>query len=107
MIAPLALLLSLAALAISAGLLILARRASRARRELAERLHDQALALDQRCDVLQRQLDAQAMQQSIDHLWRLVGSCERSGQLEGDAARRLERYTLELGEEARLAAEAG
>ncbi len=107
MIASLALLLSLAALAASAVLLILARRAGRARHQLTQRLHDKAFALDQRCDLLQRQLDAQEMRQRIDHLGQLVGACERRGQLDGEAARRLERYALELHEETRLAGETG
>ncbi len=107
MIAYLALLLSAAALAAAAGLLVLARRASQTRRELAQSLHDRALALDQRCDVLQGQLDAQEMRQRIDHLGHLVGACEHRGQLDDGAARRLELYTLELREEARQATEAG
>ena len=99
----LSLVLALAALALSLGLLLPFRRAARARRELAERLHDQALALDQRCDTLQCQLDATALDQRIDHLLALVSFSQRHGRLEAEAARRLELYALELREEARLA----
>ena len=99
-----ALLLSLASLAMALGLLVLARRASRARRELAESLHDRALALDRRCDALQHRLDALTRRQRVDHLQDLVSLCERQGRLGGDRARRLERYAFELREEARLSA---
>ncbi len=97
--------LSLAALAIVAGSLILLRRAGRERAELAQRLHDTALALDRRCDALQHQLDALALRQRIDHLQDLLGVSERLGRLDGDAARRLERYVLDLRDEQRTAAD--
>ncbi len=101
MIATLALALSIAALAAAGALLVLARRASRGRRELAQSLHDRALALDQRCDALQRQLDAVARRQRADHLLDLVGVAERQGRLDAGRARRLERYALALRDEAR------
>ncbi len=104
MLATLSLALSLVTLAIAAGLAILLRRAHRARGELAQRLHDKAIALDRRCDALQRQLDNLAMGQRIDHLLDLVRASER---LDATAARRLERFALELREEARQAAENG
>ncbi len=102
-----AFLLSLLSLAMALGLLLLTRRASRARRELAASIHDHALALDQRCDALQHQLDALTLRQRIDHLVDLVGLSERQGRLDGERARRLERYAHELREEARQRAEAG
>ncbi len=91
---------------IAAGSLILARRAGRARAEMAQRQHDVALALDRRCDALQRQLDALSLRQRIDHLQDLLGISEQLGRLDGDAARRLERYVLDLRDEQRIAAEA-
>ena len=103
MTAAVALVSSLAALAISSGLLVLSRRASRARRELAESLHDRALALDRRCDVLQRQVDAGALRQRIDHLLQLVSLCERQERLDSEVARRLELFVLGLHDEARQA----
>ncbi|MCP3963837.1 MAG: hypothetical protein GY719_38865 [bacterium] len=102
MLPTLSLFLALTALAAAAALLVLSRRAAGARRELAERMHDQAMALDQRCDVLQQQLDVAARDQRIDHLLTLVDVSERQGRLDGAAARRLELYALELREEARL-----
>ena len=95
------LVLSLVTLTVAAGLLVLARRASRARRELAQSIHDRALALDRRCDALQRGLDGLARRQRVDHLLDLVSLCERGGRLDGERARRLERYAFELREEAR------
>ena len=99
-----ALLLALLSLAMALGLLVLARRASRARRELAESIHDRALALDKRCDALRHELDALTRRHRADHLLDLVGLCERRGRLDGERARRLERYAYELREEARLGA---
>ncbi len=101
MLEILALGLSVAALALAAGLFVLARRASRARAELAAAQHDAALALDRRCDALQHQLDALRRRQRISHLQELVGVSERQGRLGADVARRLERYVLELHDEAR------
>ncbi len=96
--------LSLAALALAAGLFVLSRRASRARAELASGQHDAAQALDRRCDLLQHQLDALKRRQRISHLSELVAVSERQGRLTAVAARRLERYVLELRDEARAAA---
>lgn len=96
----------LLAFAVSGGL-IQAHRASQAHAELAQALHDKAMALDQRCDVLQRQLDAHDLWQRIDHLSHLVSACERQGQLDAEAARRLSGTTFELREEALRAADAG
>ncbi len=106
MLATLSLALSLVTLALAAGLLVLLRRARQARGELAQSLHDKALALDRRCDVLQRQLDALTLHQGFDRLQRLVSVSERQGRLDAGAARRLERYVLDLHDEARHAAEA-
>ena len=99
--------LSLAALVAAAGLLVLARRASRARAELANRQHDAALALDRRCDAIQAQLETLTRRHRIDHLAELVSVSERQGRLPAAAARRLERYVLDLHDEARRLAEAG
>ncbi len=107
MLATLSLALSLVTLALAAGLFVLLRRASQARGELAQRLHDKALGLDRRCDVLQRQLDAVTRRQGIGRLQELVGVCERQGRLDAAVARRLERYVLDLEDEARQGAEAG
>ncbi len=112
MLATLSLGLSLVALAIAAGLFVLLRRARLARAELAKRQHDKALALDRRCDAIQRQLDALERRHRIDHLTDLVSVSERQGRLDAGVARRLERYVLELRDEsrhaeARLSAEAG
>ena len=107
MLETLALGLSLAALAAAGGLIVLSRRASRARAEQAAAQHDSALALDRRCDALQRQLDALRRRQRIGHLQELVSTSERHGRLPAAAARRLERYVLELHDEARRSGEAG
>ncbi|MEM7352098.1 MAG: hypothetical protein AAF657_14960 [Acidobacteriota bacterium] len=107
MTATFALLISLAALAISTGLYKLSRRASRARRELSENLHDRSLALDIRCDELQHQLDTVTVRQRIHHLAYLVNLAERQGRLETGVARRLERDISQLSDEARQSDEAG
>ncbi len=101
------LVLSLAALAAAGALLVLARRAGRARQELAQRQHDAALALDRRCDALQHQLDGLARHQRIAHLRELVSVSERQGRLSGEVARRLERYLLDLDDDARRETEIG
>ena len=107
MIAIAAFVVAFAALAMTAGLLILARRASAARRDLSHRLHDMAMALDRRCDVLQHQLDAIARRQRVDHLLDLVSFSQRFGSLDAERARRLAGYVLELREEARQATGTG
>lgn len=99
--------LSLAAVAAAGGLFVLSRRASRARAELATAQHDAALALDRRCDAVQHQLDTLRRRQRIGHLQELVSVSERQGRLPTAVARRLERYVLELHDEARRHAEAG
>lgn len=104
MLAYLSLVLSLLTLALAAGLLVLLRRASRARRELAESQHDRALALDERCDGLREQLQTLTLRHRADHLLDLVHLCERQGRLDGERARRLERYAYDLREEARRSA---
>ena len=104
MLATLSFALSLIALAAAAGLFVLARRAGTGRRQLAREQHDAALALDRRCDALQRQLDGLRRRQGIDHLRQLVAVSERQGRLDAGVARRLERYVLELDAEARDAA---
>lgn len=107
MLATLALTFSLAALAATAGLFVLLRRAGRARAELAERQHRAALALDRRCDAIQAQLDALTLSRRIDHLTDLVSISERQGRLPAAAARRLERYVLDLQDQAQRRAEVG
>jgi len=86
----------LAVVALSAAVLFLHRRASRARGELARAIHDWALAHDRRCDALQAQLDRLALGQRIDHLFDLVSSGEAAGRLDREAAGRLRRYVVEL-----------
>lgn len=100
MIATVALALSLVALALSVVLLLQAKRARKAHRELAQRLHDQSRALDQRCDALQHQLDSEIQRRRIDHLMDLVAACERQGRFDADVARRLQTFTLALHDEA-------
>ena len=72
------------------------RRASSARRELARRLHDRSLALDQRCDLLQTHVDKLSEHRRIDHLLALVSSNQIAGLLSAPAAEALRRYILEL-----------
>ncbi len=96
--------LSFGAVAVVAGLYALSRRASRARAELAANQHAMGLALDRRCDALQLQLDDLRRRQRISHLLELVSVSERQGRLGAGVARRLERYVLELRDEARLEA---
>ncbi len=100
MFAIVSLVLSLVTLAIVAGLLTLLIRARRARAELARSQHDTALALDRRCDALQHQLDALSRRHRIDHLLDLVSVSEKQGRLDGNSARRLECFALDLREEA-------
>lgn len=100
MTATLALALSLASLALAGALLLKARDARDARRELSQRLHDQALALDQRCDALQYQLDHEILHRRIDHLMDLVAVSERQGSLEAEVADRLQGFVLALRDEA-------
>ncbi len=91
---PTTLLLALAALATATFVFL--RRASRARRELARRIHDAAYALDRRCDVLQEQIRALERRQRVDHVFDLLTQGETEGCLEPGVARRLRRYALEL-----------
>lgn len=72
------------------------RRASRARRELAQTIHDRTLALDRRFDVTQAEIERLDQQQRIDHLLDLVTAGERDACLNGEVARRLRRYALRL-----------
>ncbi len=72
------------------------RRASRARRELAETIHERTLALDRRFDVTQGEIERLDQQQRIDHLLDLVTAGERDGGLTAEVARRLRRYALRL-----------
>lgn len=99
MIAWIALAFAAGAGVVAIGSIILHRRASHARQELAQRLHDHALALDQRCDTLQHQLDATIRQQRIDHLGDLVQRSERQGKLGSRTARALELYADSLRDE--------
>ncbi len=72
------------------------RRARRARHELAVDLHDKALALDRRCDVLQDQIAAVQEAQRIAHLFDLVAWGEAEGRFDAELAHRLRRYALQL-----------
>ncbi len=79
------------------------RRASFARRELSEQIHDRSLGLDLRCDTLQSQIDELTRQRrrdtfrsQRDHLLTLVSSSQVAGLLSAPAAEALRRYVLEL-----------
>ncbi len=100
MIASAALGLSLVVLAISVLLVLQVKRARASRHEISQRLHDQAMALDQRCDALQNQLTAAALHRRIDHIADLVTLCERQNRFDADVADRLLTYTLGLHDEA-------
>jgi hypothetical protein len=88
--------LAAALLGFAALVLVFLRRASRARRELAVNIHDRALALDQRCDVLQAAIDTLAQGQRIDHLFDLIAWGEAEGRLAPETARRLRRQAAAL-----------
>lgn len=98
------LVLAVALLAFAALVLIFLRRASRARRSLAVNIHDRALALDRRCDVLREAIEAVTLRQRIDHLFALITCGESEGRLDPAVARRLRRYALELRAESLSAA---
>ena len=72
------------------------RRASFARRELSEQIHNRSLGLDLRCDILQNQIDELTRQRRCDHLLTLVSSSQVAGLLTAPAAEALRRYVLEL-----------
>jgi len=93
---PWPLILALALLALAAATAVFLGRASRARREISERLHDHAFALDRRCDALQEQLRGLDERQRVDLLFVLVAQNEAEGYLAPEAARRLRRYALGL-----------
>lgn len=93
---PWTLILALALLALAAATGTFLHRASRARREISQRLHDRALDLDRRCDVLQEQIRALDELRRVDHLFVLVAENEAEGRLAPEAARRLRRYAREL-----------
>lgn len=90
------LLLSAALIALAAVTGVYLRRASRARRELSQRLHDAALALDRRCDVLQDQILALDRRQRIDHLESLVDRGEAEGRLPARVTPDLRRCLADL-----------
>lgn len=89
--------LALAGLAVFT--LLFLKRASRARQELAQSIHDQAHALNQRCDDLQGHLYLLEERQKIDHLLDLVAYGESSGQLTTATAGRLRGFALDLRSE--------
>ena len=80
-------------------LFLLHRHSRRARHLLAQEIHDRALAMDQRCDALQKQVDQLEMRRRIDQLALLVDHGERSGRLSPEAAEKLRQQTLELRQE--------
>ena len=82
------------------ALLWVYRRGRQARQQLAQSLHDHALALDQRCDTLGQRLDRLEMQRRIDHLALLVDHGERTGRLAPEVAERLRGRALEWRAEA-------
>lgn len=72
------------------------RRAAEGRRALNRSLHDRALALDQRCDTLQDQVDALALDQRITALHHRVGRLSGTGRLTHEAARHLDAAVADL-----------
>lgn len=78
-------------------------RARRARRELAEESHDRALALDRRCDSLQKQIDKLTAERNradaavlIDYLTALVTRARRKNIVSTAAADRLDDVVLSM-----------
>ncbi len=100
------LLLAILLLAVAGGMWIFLRRARRGRRQLAIDLHDKALALDRRCDVLRDQIETLDEGQRIAHLFDLVAWGEAEGRFDSEVARSLRRYALQLRGES-LAREKG
>lgn len=96
--------LTAALLAFAALVLFFLRRARRARRSLAVNIHDRALALDRRCDVLGEAIESLTLRQRIDHLFDLIACGESEGRLDPAVARRLRRCALELRAESLAAA---
>jgi hypothetical protein len=97
-----AILLAFALLALAGVTFTYLKRASRARRELSQRLHDSALALDRRCDVLQDQVLTVDRRLSIDHLARLVDWGRSEGRYSDRTAQALRRYVRDLRAESHL-----
>lgn len=98
-------LLSLGVLALAGATFLYLKRAGRARRELSQRLHDSALALDRRCDVLQGQILEIERRQRIAHLDRLVDWGRLEGRFSERTARALRRYVRDLQAESSLSPE--
>lgn len=104
---------ALAALVVAGGVGVgawwLARRAAAGRRELARAIHDQALRLDRRCDVLQRSIDELAVARRIDRLHLSVARLRGRGVLGAAASTRLDDAVAELARDhaAELEADAG
>lgn len=80
---------ALVSVALCAALLWSHRRSSRRHRELAQALHDRALAADQRADALQTQLDTLALGQRFHHARHLVALSRGRGLLSEAASSRL------------------
>ncbi|RMH22766.1 MAG: hypothetical protein D6696_02540 [Acidobacteria bacterium] len=97
----LALLIAAVALLAAGTALALVCRVRRGQGELQRTIHDRALALDRRCDALERGLDRLAVEQRLDHLAALVGHARRRGLLTDAAAGELEGYVLGLRRESR------
>jgi hypothetical protein len=93
-------LLAALALLFALALFQVHRRGRRARQQLAQSIHDHALALDQRCDTLGERLERLEMQRRIDHLALLVDHGERTGRLAPEIAERLRGRALEWRAEA-------
>jgi len=100
------LVLAAALLAFAVLVLVFLHRASRARRSLAVNIHDRALALDRRCDVLGAAIASIAQRQRLDHVFYLIACGESEGRLAPAVAHRLRRYALDLLAETLAAAEA-
>ena len=75
---------------------LISKRASRARRELAESIHDHALALDLRCDHLQEQCDDIEHRLRVAVLFDLIAHADECGALAAGSPQRLRAYALDL-----------
>jgi len=80
--------------------LVLQRRSSAAQQQLSQESHDRALALSQRADHLQAQVDRLRLDQRIDRLGNWVELAERRQLLPAAAAQRLHHHLLRLADEA-------
>ncbi len=96
------LLLAGATLGLTLLVLLLYRRTRQAHDQLARDAHDRALALSQRADYLQAQLDQQAMDRRVDQLRLLVSQGEAEQRLPAAVAHRLRAHLLQLNDQVAL-----